>query len=290
PLSELGRVLELRANLDYEGARREALRAPEGFEVLLELGRLHQDFGDYDEAETTFERAASVASEDSLRSRALAMLAYVYLDQARFEEARTAAQEALTFAGEDSLAEAGALVERSYVQLAIGEYAPAEDAFRRALTLTEHAVPGLELDRIRTRARAGLGTAFRAQGRYADAEPVFREVIELCEDAFGPDSLETLNALNDLGILFKYAGRFDEAEPLYRRALEINRRAVGEIHYNAASLYHNLGGLEHARGNYAEAEPHARRSVEIRRATVGPEHPSTAADEAALASILYALR
>jgi Flp pilus assembly protein TadD len=68
-------VLEHRARADYEGARREALRTlrrlePEAeaqprdlFELLLELGRLHQDLGDADEAEATFVRSLSVAEK-----------------------------------------------------------------------------------------------------------------------------------------------------------------------------------------------------------------------------------
>ncbi len=298
----IARVLDRRARADYGGAREEALRAldeldskPDAssrdlFEMLVELGRLQQDCGEAADAEATFERALAVGGDEALRARALARLSAVYRDQGRFDEAERAAHDAIELAPEESLEAADALVELASEQFAVTKYDAAEESCLRAFPLAENAPPGVERDRVRTRAHATLGTLHRARGRYADAEQVLRQTIELAEQSFGPDSLEAADALNDLAIVFKYAGRFDDAEPLYRRALDINVRAVGEIHYNVASIYHNLGGLEHARGNHAQAEPHARRSVEIRRQAVGPDHPSTAADEAALASILYELR
>jgi tetratricopeptide (TPR) repeat protein len=302
----VARVLERRARADYRGACEEALRtvgelesqagasSRDLFELLVELGRLQHDCGEATDAESTFERALAVAGElpgsQALRARALARLSAVYRDQGRFDQAERAAQDALRLAPEESLEAADALVELASGQFAVTKYDAAEESCLRAFRLAENAPPRLERDRVRTRTHATLGSLHRARGRYADAEGVLRETIELAEQSFGPDSLETADALNDLAIVFKYAGRFDEAEPLYRRALDINVSAVGETHYNVASIYHNLGGLEHARGNHEEAEPHARRSAEIRRQAVGPDHPSTAADEAALASILYELR
>jgi tetratricopeptide (TPR) repeat protein len=295
----VARVLERRARADYGGAREEALRALDELEarsdagdlceLLLELGRLQHDCGEAAEAESTFENALAVGGNEAVRARALARLSALHRDQGRFDEAERAAQDALRLASDESLETADALVELAGVQFAVTKYDAAEESCLRAFPPAESAPPGIERDRVRTRAHATLGSLHRARGRYADAERVLRETVSLAERCFGPDSLETADALNDLAIVFKYAGRFDEAEPLYRRALEINVRAVGEIHYNVASIYHNLGGLEHARGNHTAAEPHARRSVEIRRQAVGPDHPSTAADEAALASILYEL-
>jgi tetratricopeptide (TPR) repeat protein len=299
--SPVARVLELRAQADYDGAREEAIRAVaeldsrldtssrELVEVLLELGRLQHDCGDTAAAEATFERALAAAGPEPLRARALARLSAVRRDEGRFEDAERAARAALELAPADSVEAADALIELAGQQFAVTKYGDAEASCLRALPLVESAPAGVERDRVRIRAHAALGSLHRARGRYPDAERVLRETIELAEQSFGPDSLETADALNDLAIVFKYAGRFDEAEPLYRRALAANVEAVGEIHYNVASIYHNLGGLEHARGNHAQAEPHARRSVEIRRQAVGPDHPSTAADEAALASILYEL-
>jgi tetratricopeptide (TPR) repeat protein len=194
----LERVLELRAKGDYQGAREAALEADNDFGVLLELGRLEQDLGDHKAAEATFVRAALATTEDGLRSRALARLASAYLAQERLEEARSAAQEALELAGAESPATASALIEHAYVQLAVDENGAAEESLRRALELAEKAAPGLERDRLRTRGRSGLGRALRAQGRNEDAEPVFREVVELSKTAFGGESVETEEALRDL--------------------------------------------------------------------------------------------
>ncbi|MDQ2981739.1 MAG: hypothetical protein M3R26_05400, partial [Actinomycetota bacterium] len=120
----LERVLQLRAQADYEGARKEAEAEPApSFELLLELGRLQHDLGREDESEVTLERAVEAATSDLQRSRACARLVGVYRDQGRARDAETRAREALALAGnEDSLVLADALVALADAQRNIGEY------------------------------------------------------------------------------------------------------------------------------------------------------------------------
>lgn len=121
----------------------------------------------------------------------------------------------------------------------------------------------------------------RAQGRYAEAEPLYERALALAEQVCGP--LEVAIICNNLAVAHKYTGRLAEAARLYLPLLE---QTLGPEHPEIAVLYHNLGGLEHARGRFATGEPLARRSVEIRERTLGPNHPDVAADIAALAAIL----
>lgn len=143
-----------------------------------------------------------------------------------------------------------------------------------------------DLIRLRVQSLGDLGTLYRVQGRYDEAEPLFRQGLELAEKAFDPDDLEVSTGLNNLAVLYKYMGRFAEAGPLYQRALSIIEKALGSEHREVATIYHNLGGLEHASGNFARGEPFARRSVAIREKALGPDHPEVAADVAALAALL----
>jgi tetratricopeptide (TPR) repeat protein len=168
------------------------------------------------------------------------------------------------------------------------EYAGAEGHYARAAAIMETHADSDDEDvrRLRLQTLSDLGRIRRILGRYEEAEPLIKRSIEIAEEYFGPESLETAGALNDLGMLYKFNGRFDEAEPLYRRALSILERLLGPEAVELASIYHNLGGLEHARGRHAAGEPHARRSVELRERALGPEHTDVAADVAALAALL----
>jgi tetratricopeptide (TPR) repeat protein len=176
----------------------------------------------------------------------------------------------------------------------VAELSATQDAYTCAEALAKRSVAimsqfeadGADLDRIRVQAYGTLGTLYRMQGRYQEAEPLFQQAIALAEDAFGPDDLEVSSTLNNLAILYKYTGHFVQAQSLYRRALRITVAHLGPDHPEVASIYHNLGGLEHARGRYRRAEPLARQAVAMREQALGPDHPAVAADIAALAAIL----
>ncbi len=165
------------------------------------------------------------------------------------------------------------------------DYTAAEECYVRAAAITEAIEDNSknyeddeDAARLRLQSLNNLGRIHRAQGRYAQAEPVIRRALSFTERTFGAESLEMSGALNDLGMLGKFAGWFDEAADCYRRALAILEKHYGEDCAEAASIYHNLGGLEHARGRFAEGEPYARKSVELRLRVHGDDHPDVAAD------------
>src|SRR4051794_19349858 len=60
------------------------------------------------------------------------------------------------------------------------------------------------------------------QGRYADAEPLYKRSLAIREKALGPDHPDVANSLNSLAALYQDQGRYADAEPFYIRALEIS--------------------------------------------------------------------
>jgi tetratricopeptide (TPR) repeat protein len=143
-----------------------------------------------------------------------------------------------------------------------------------------------EVERLRMRATLFLGSALRAQGRFAPANAVLASGLKECVARVGPRDPLSAGFLNDLGVLRKYQGRFDEAAAFYQRARAIIARSPQRRGLAAATLYHNLGGLAHSRGQHAHGEPFARRSVALREALLGPDHPEVGADVAALAALV----
>ena len=81
---------------------------------------------------------------------------------------------------------------------------------------------------------------YQAQGRYAEAEPLCRRALAICEQALGPDHPDTATSLNNLAELLQAQGRYAEAEPLYRRALAIREQALGPDHPDTATSLNNL--------------------------------------------------
>jgi tetratricopeptide (TPR) repeat protein len=56
------------------------------------------------------------------------------------------------------------------------------------------------------------------QGRYADAEPLYKRSLAISEKALGPDHPEVAFSMNDLAEVYEKQGRYADAEPLYERA------------------------------------------------------------------------
>ena len=61
--------------------------------------------------------------------------------------------------------------------------------------------------------------SYKEEGRYADAEPLYKRVLAINQKALGPDHPSVALALNDLAGLYVAQGRYADAEPLYKRAL-----------------------------------------------------------------------
>ena len=70
---------------------------------------------------------------------------------------------------------------------------------------------------------------YKEEGRYADAEPLYKRLLAINEKAHGPDHPSVALALNDLAELYKEEGRYADAEPLYKRALASTPEQKGGI-------------------------------------------------------------
>ena len=60
---------------------------------------------------------------------------------------------------------------------------------------------------------------YKAQGQYAQAEPLYKRALAIREKALGPDHPDVAQSLNNLADLYSAQGRHADAEPLYKRAL-----------------------------------------------------------------------
>ena len=67
--------------------------------------------------------------------------------------------------------------------------------------------------------------SIESQGRYAEAEPLYKRALAIPEKALGPDHPSVGTSLNNLAGLYRAQGRYAEAEPLYKRALAIREGA-----------------------------------------------------------------
>ena len=146
----------------------------------------------------------------------------------------------------------------------------AEQHFEAAIAAAK--APQLDEQRLAT-SLDRFGAFYHSQGKYAEAEPLYLEALEIRERTLGPDSPIVASSLNNVATLYQTQGKYAEAEPLYKRSLAINEKAAGPVHPQVAVGVNNLASLYQAEGRYAEAEPLFERALSIRATQLGSEQP-----------------
>jgi len=80
-----------------------------------------------------------------------------------------------------------------------------------------------------------LAGALARESKAAEAEQVYRKVVELKRRALGEEHPSTPSSMNGLGVLYRNQGKYPEAETWLRAALDGRRRAMGATHHDMAS-------------------------------------------------------
>ena len=108
------------------------------------------------------------------------------------------------------------------------------------------------------------------EGKYDEAEPLYREALEVRRATLGSRHPGTLASINNLGLLLKAKGDLAAAEPLLREALERRRATLGSGHPDTIKSMNYLGLVLMAKGVYAAAELLLCKALEGQREHLGP--------------------
>ncbi len=113
----------------------------------------------------------------------------------------------------------------------------------------------------------------QAHRRYAESELRYRQALASWEK-IAPQSIETMQTINNLGTLYRETGRNAEALACFERALAIAEQTPGSADplFQIKSLV-NVGTLRLILQGPAEAEMWYKRALAIAEPTLGPEHP-----------------
>src|SRR5215813_1073756 len=132
-----------------------------------------------------------------------------------------------------------------------GHYAEAAKAFSAALAEAEKFGP----DDHRLAVTLGnLGGVYWAQGKYAEAQPLFERAVAIDENALGPDHRLFAVSLYDLANLYCAMGKYEQAEPLFKRTIAIDEKAPAPNQAAAAEHRNGLAVLYVGQKKYSDAE------------------------------------
>lgn len=133
---------------------------------------------------------------------------------------------------------------------------------------------------------AGLADLRREQGRYDEAEPLFRRALAVAQQAFGPRALEVAAVLNNFAALRAARGDHAGAERLYRRALASKEKLLGPEHPDVAMTLSKLAVVYKSQRRYGDAEVLYGRALSIFGRALEPAHPKLATCRLSYAGLL----
>jgi tetratricopeptide (TPR) repeat protein len=120
-----------------------------------------------------------------------------------------------------------------------------------------------------------LANAYYYEGKYAQAEVLQSQAVEMKRRVKGPEHPSTLYSMNNLALVYRLQGKYEQAEALHSQTLEIQRRVLGPEHPDTLFSMGNLADAYQQHGKYAQAEALQSQVVEMMRRVLGPEHPAT---------------
>jgi CHAT domain-containing protein/tetratricopeptide (TPR) repeat protein len=105
--------------------------------------------------------------------------------------------------------------------------------------------------------------ALNEAGKYAEADPYYREALEICRRVVGNDHPATAALCGNLAINLNDRELYAEAQPFLEEAMKIDIRLFGEDHPTTALARNNLGTNLDKQGKHALAEPELRRVLDV---------------------------
>lgn len=170
------------------------------------------------------------------------------------------------------------LKDRSAVALKhyqAGEFTSAHTAFEEVLAISRRRFPTDEFPNGHVdiaNSLNNLALLLQVQGKLAEAEPYYRECLEMKKHLYKGDHRDLARSLNNLATLLQAQGKQADAEPICRDALAMYRRLFQEDHSDVAMCLNNLGVLLQERGKLAEAESLHRESLAMKQRMYKGDH------------------
>jgi serine/threonine protein kinase/tetratricopeptide (TPR) repeat protein len=254
------------------------------------MGKVYGNIGDYDRAAQLLEEALRVREQlhgpNHIEvAETVNSLGGIALTRGEIAAADRHFARALSIA-ERAEPRDPAIVTRGLTGLAgvrtrEGRYAEAE-----SLYVLARAVSGRTESSTAADLALGLATVYYYQNRLAEAEPLFREHLQIEERTLGADHPRVAGTLSNLGGVYFDLGRYEEALPLYERARVIYENTFGESHPDLAIILTNIAEVHWQQRRYRQAERLFRRALEMTRGVTAEASPPRATTLNGLAGVL----
>src|ERR1700716_952718 len=158
---------------------------------------------------------------------------------------------------------------------AAGNYREAEKQLKAALKSTREFAAN---DPKLLSTLSDLAQVYRAQSKYADAEPLMDRYLTLKERFLGKYHPDLAKELDALGRVCFAQMKFVSAESYFKRELTIMEKKFGPEYMDLIPALTNVAQSCQALNKFTEAEPMLKRAISIREKNQGPDHPEMATE------------
>jgi serine/threonine protein kinase/Tfp pilus assembly protein PilF len=282
---------------ERDRARLEAARAAEVSKFLTSLFEAADPYTSRGETITARELLdegnkrvhGELSDQPEVLATMLGTIGQAYTSLGALEEAHAALEESAALQrriyGDRSEQLSLALSALASNENELGHYEEAEKKEREAVSIAR----GLPNRRPFALAVGMLALTVNYQGRFAEADSLYRQSIEAWEGVEGPDSPEGSIVMNNFALMLHESSRYAEAETWFERALDIQERVFGKRHPETSTTRYNYAQLNSDRGHLDEARALWDEVLATDRALYPDGHPNIAFTLSAYGRLLMRL-
>ncbi|MEO5626190.1 MAG: serine/threonine-protein kinase [Dokdonella sp.] len=242
-------------------------------EMLLTLGSLYRQLGQFPQAEHLLERActtlAEVASTSDSAIRAQIEFAVTERELGKLDESEHALVAALAFEADAKL-RSQAFSERSQLREKQGRFDDSIADARAALAIDLGRGESARGDQARDRQVEALTLARR--GQFDESARLSELALAGARALYGEEDTRVAQMLNDYGVALAEKGRSKDAEIALREALGIRRKRLGNDHPAVAESLQVLGAALRGQGRLDECQAALEEALKIQRTAFGEHH------------------
>ncbi|KFY18110.1 hypothetical protein V492_00135 [Pseudogymnoascus sp. VKM F-4246] len=132
-----------------------------------------------------------------------------------------------------------------------------------------------------------LGVCSGLQGKYAQAEALQRQALQLQETVLGKDHPYTLTNMSYVAESLRQQGKYAQAEALQRQTLQLQETVLGKDHLDTLISMASITLTLRQQGKYIEADAMQRQTLQLQETVLGKDHPHTLFSMAGIALTLH---
>jgi tetratricopeptide (TPR) repeat protein len=268
--------------------------APEVRAALLgTLSHVHASLGSYKQAKELAELslAAEPARADLRTAAVLVDLGRISQDLGQFDDARKALHRALDIRlrelGSEHLDVSAVLNLLGGLEGQLENFENAIAFHRRALAIQEKTAGPNHIATYNS--WRGMGMLYDRQGNPKAARECFERVLPIARARYGEVHPIVGDALNNLGMVYYELDQFAKSRKAYEESLAIRRKTLGSDHPSVAFTAHGLAKLMQHEGKLDEAARMLEEAIRIRTSALGANNLRTGESLKALGLLRIAM-